>query len=98
VSLLPAFDEFLISYKDRSASLPFQHHNRTVSNNGIFRPVIAVNGQVIGIWKRTIKKNNVMVETELFKQPEKTIMGFLEKAALQFGHFLEKQAEIHHQF
>ncbi len=98
VSLLPAFDEFLISYKDRSASLPFQHHTRTVSNNGIFRPVIAVNGQVIGIWKRTTKRDIVVVETALFTQPDTAIMGFLEHAALQFGQFLEKQAEIHHQF
>jgi len=97
VSLLPSYDEFLISYTDRSASLPFQHHHKAVSNNGIFHPVIAVNGQVIGIWKRTVKKDAVMVETELFTRPEKTIINFLEHAALQFRQFLEKPAEIHHQ-
>jgi len=98
VYLLPAFDEFIISYKDRSASLPFENHNRTVSNNGIFRPVIVVNGQVIGIWKRTTKKDKVIVETELFKQPDKTIKGLIEKASIQFGYFLEKQVEINHKF
>jgi hypothetical protein len=54
--LLPAFDEFIISYKDRRASLPHENHHKAVSNNGIFHPIIIVNGQVTGVWKRTIKK------------------------------------------
>lgn len=98
VYLLPAFDEFIISYKDRSASLPFENHTKTVSNNGIFRPVIVVNGQVTGIWKRTIRKDKVIVETEMFKQPGKTTMDLIEQAAIQFGHFLEKKPEINHKF
>jgi hypothetical protein len=56
VYLLPAFDEFIISYKDRHAVLPLENHAKAVSNNGIFRPVAVVNGQVMGIWKRTVKK------------------------------------------
>ena len=96
VYLLPAFDEFIISYKDRSASLPLENHNKTISNNGIFRPVIVVNGQVIGIWKRTVKKDKVMMETEFFKQPNKSTKSLIEKAAISFGHFLEKKMEIIH--
>jgi hypothetical protein len=98
VYLLPAFDEFIISYKDRNASLPFENHNMTVSNNGIFRPVIVVNGQVTGIWKRTIKKDKVIVEMEFFKQPDKTTKSLIEKALIHYGHFLEKKTEINHKF
>lgn len=96
VYLLPAYDEFLISYKDRSASLPFRSKNKTVSNNGIFRPVIVVNGQVAGIWKRAIKKDKVLVETEMFDQPGKTTKSLIEKAAIQYGQFLSKEIEIRH--
>jgi hypothetical protein len=49
--LLPAFDEFLISYKDRNASLTLTNFKKAVSENGIFRPVIVINGQVMGLWK-----------------------------------------------
>jgi hypothetical protein len=94
VYLLPAYDEFIISYKDRSASLPLENHNKTVSNNGIFRPTIVINGQVTGMWKRTIKKDNVIVETEFFKQANKTTKSLIEKAAIRFGYFLEKKTEI----
>ena len=36
VHLLPAFDEFLISYKDRNISLSLIHNKKTVTDNGIF--------------------------------------------------------------
>ena len=94
VYLLPAYDEFIISYKDRRASLPSENHNKTVSSNGIFRPVIVVNGQVTGLWKRAISKDKVVVETETFKPPNKTINTLIEKAAIQYGNFLEMKTEI----
>ncbi|MCA9976150.1 MAG: AlkZ family DNA glycosylase, partial [Anaerolineales bacterium] len=94
VYLLPAFDELIISYKDRSASLPFENHNKAVSNNGMFWPIIVVNGHVTGTWKRTIKKDKVVVETTYFNQPDKTTTNLVEKAAQPFGDFLEKKVEI----
>ena|ERR1035437_1525008 len=39
-------DEFIISYKDRTASLPLENHIKAVSNNGIFKPIIIINGKV----------------------------------------------------
>ena len=96
VYLLPAFDEFLISYSDRSASLADEHVRRAVSSNGIFRPVIVVNGQVAGLWKRTIKKDTVIVEAEFFKQPDKTTKRLVEQAVFRYGRFQGKITEIHY--
>ena len=98
VYLLPAYDEFLISYKNRSASFFFENHKKTISNNGIFRPVIVVNGQIMGIWKRTIKKDKVIVETELFEQIDDTTKILIEKEAVTFGYFLGKKTEITYNF
>lgn len=88
--LLPAYDEFIISYKDRSALLTFEQQKKAVSDNGIFRPMVVVNGEVIGIWKRTAKKNSVLVEAEYFGKPNKAILGLIEHAAEQYGEFLGK--------
>lgn len=67
VYLLPAFDEFIIGYKDRSATLAAKHKSAVISVNGIFWPVIVINGQVTGLWKRTIsKKGQVAVELNYF--------------------------------
>jgi hypothetical protein len=92
--LLPAFDEFLISYTDRRAALPFESFSQAVSNNGIFHPIVVVNGQVTGIWKPTIQKGKVLVETEFFEPPEKTTLRLVEEAAKKYGNFLGMEAEI----
>ena len=93
-ALLPAFDEFIICYKDRTASLPFEHHRRAVSNNGIFRPIIVINGQVVGIWSRIIKKESVILETELFIPSTQFIMKQIEVASIQFAGFMNKKVEV----
>jgi hypothetical protein len=98
VYLLPAYDEFVISYKDRSASLPFENLNIMVSNNGIFRPIIVVNGQVQGIWKRKIIKDNIIVEVDLFEQPRKISKSLIKEASLQYEQYLGKKIEMNIKF
>jgi hypothetical protein len=94
VHLLPAYDEFLISYKDRSASITATEQQKAISNNGIFRPVIVVNGEVAGIWKRTVKPAKVVIEILFFKAPTKKVKEQAEVAARKFALFLEKEPEI----
>jgi len=94
--LLPAFDEFLISYKDRRASLPLINFKKAVSENGIFRPVIVINGQVMGLWKRTIIKEKVIIETDLFYPDNNPIMNQIEEGIEKFGQFIGKQTGIEH--
>jgi len=94
IYLLPAFDEFLISYRDRSASLSLIHHQKAVSDNGIFRPVIVAGGQVTGLWKRTIKKDEVTIQTSSFL-PGKTGSKYLyEAASVKFSRFLDKKVTV----
>jgi hypothetical protein len=89
--LLPAFDEFLIGYTDRSASITMDAPRRTVSSNGIFWPVIVVNGQVVGLWKRVIKKDTVIVEMEYFQPVSPEAMSDIEASAMRYGQFLGKE-------
>lgn len=86
--LLPAFDEFLISYKDRSASIILEHQRKAFSNNGIFWPVILENGQAVGIWKREIKKDTLLIETVFFGKKNKLSGTDLVKAADRLAKFL----------
>jgi hypothetical protein len=91
---LPAFDELIISYTNRSAAIPKDYFRQAVYENGIFRPVIVVDGQVVGIWKRTLKKNKVIVETEFFDLSRVIEPTLIEKAALEYGRFLGKELEF----
>jgi hypothetical protein len=66
--LLPVYDEYLVAYKDRSAPLGgLDSAQITASGNGIFSPVIVIDGRVAGTWKRTLKKDTVLIETNLFQ-------------------------------
>ena len=94
VHLLPAFDEFIISYKERTVSLAHENHTKAVSSNGIFRPVVIINGQVAGLWKRTTKNKKVVVNTELFQPVDKEHAGLIVKAFNRFGIFVNKKIEI----
>lgn len=96
VHLLPAYDEFLISYKNRTAALAVEHHSKAFSSNGIFRPVIVMDGRVRGLWKRTINKEAVAIEAELFGGAAEGDMKLITKAAGAFAHFLGKRSFIHH--
>jgi hypothetical protein len=94
VYLLPAFDEYLISYKNRSAAITIDHHSKAISNNGIFRPIIVVNGQISGLWKRTIKKDKTLIELDHFRPHNKKEIGLIEKAVESFGHFSGMKTEV----
>ncbi len=91
VHLLPAFDEFLISYRDRSASLELAHNRKAVSNNGIFYPVIVINGQVCGTWKRTTQKDRFKIETNIFADIDKKSGALIEKEIRLYPEFLDKK-------
>lgn len=94
VFLLPAYDEFLIGYSDRSPSLSLTDNVRTVSSNGIFRPVIVVNGQVAGLWRRMKEKNKVVIELLFFQSKNKSIHRLAEKAASRYREFLGVVSEV----
>jgi hypothetical protein len=92
--LLPAYDEFIISYADRGASLSDLAFKQAISSNGIFRPVIVVDGIVAGLWKRSQSKSKVVVEMQLFQPADNIQPGDLEKAASAYSRFLDKRLEI----
>lgn len=92
--LLPAFDEFLISYKDRSACLGQQHQAQAVSRNGIFRPVIVWNGEVIGLWKRSIKKDIIFIDMENVPILNTVQQRQLQLAVKRLAGFTGKEVRI----
>ncbi|MGD0728743.1 MAG: winged helix DNA-binding domain-containing protein [Candidatus Micrarchaeaceae archaeon] len=105
VHLLPAFDEYLVSYADRSAMLSNPELQRTLKNtindykkpaiiysNGIFVPVIVVNGEVVGTWSRKIVKDKVVVALKHYVKLNKDNMKGIREEAERYGRFLGMDA------
>ncbi len=86
--LLPGFDEFILGYKDRTAVLEPEHMRYIVpGNNGVFRPMIVLDGRIVGTWARAVKKTSVDVGFAVF--PEYTVdASRLEIAAKTYADFL----------
>lgn len=97
VFLLPTYDEFVISYSDRSAVLNSEAHRNIISTNGIFRAIVIYNGKVIGTWKRNTKGDKVLIDINYFDPQDKRIKILIEKEVLRFSGFLGKEKrEINH--
>jgi hypothetical protein len=62
--LLPAFDELVLGYRDRSASVPSEFSGQLApGGNGMFRAMVVEDGQVVGTWKRGPKPDDPPVAT-----------------------------------
>jgi len=97
VHLLPAFDEYLVGYADRSAMLGDADTQRMLKSgkvvfthsNGIFLPVVVQDGEVVGTWRRKSGKGSVVLVIRPFaKLNEENRKGVME-AASRYGEFLE---------
>lgn len=93
--LLPGFDEYMLGYKDRSAILEPIHAQKIVpGNNGIFNPTLVIEGKVVGVWKRTFKKDAVIVTVSPFDTLSETYHPAITTAAERYGKFVGKSATV----
>ncbi|HEX8061484.1 MAG TPA: winged helix DNA-binding domain-containing protein [Cyclobacteriaceae bacterium] len=76
VNLLPCYDEFLVAYKARE------------DMRIIFSPTIALNGQPVGTWKRTITKKGVSIKTKLSEKISKQANSVLQKQLDRYADFI----------
>ena len=87
--LLPGFDEYLLGYKDRSAVLDPAHAAKVVpGGNGVFKPLIVVDGRIVGTWQRTIKKEKVIITLNPFNTLNKVETQAITAAAQHYGTFI----------
>jgi hypothetical protein len=92
--LLPAFDEFLLAYKDRGAVLEERDAKRLHAGGGAFSPSVAVGGRIRGTWRRTVKRDAVVVETTPFARWTKAEREAIAAAAERYGAFLGKKGTL----
>lgn len=86
--LLPNYDEYIVSYKDRSAAIAASDLNKADPRGTIFNHTIVANGKVIGIWKRTIGKTKIDIELIPFAPLSKVNLTAIATAAKRYARFL----------
>lgn len=94
VHLLPAFDEYVIAYRDRGAQLDPAHASSVNAGGGMFRPIFVVDGTIAGTWQRTLTTRAVTVELRPFGALPRTALPALTAAAERYGAFLGRTARL----
>ena len=84
--LLPAFDEFAVAYSDRTAAVKPKYLEQ--ARHVIFDPSIVVNGQVVGTWKRSIKKREVDITLNFFGKINQAQKRSVDAAAARYRKFI----------
>lgn len=92
--LLPNYDEYVISYKDRTEAIDKKYLAVILKErNAVFTNSILINGRIEGIWQRTIKNNSVAVKTTFFSRISKAKQKLVSRATDRYGHFLGKSMQ-----
>jgi len=86
--LLPPFDEFLVSYKDRSAALDPRDAGLWAERDHLMSSVIVVGGRVLGSWKRALGRGGVTIAATLARPLTEAERLAFTAATARYGHFL----------
>jgi hypothetical protein len=86
--LLPAFDEYLVGYQDRSAVVPERHARQVNAGGGMLNPAVVVGGRVVGTWQRRFERGRVAVALQPFGRLTAPARDAVVAAAKRYGAFL----------
>lgn len=90
VLLLPIYDEAIIAYRDRSAYLRQLAASKTpLPENIVFNHTILLDGQVVGIWKRSLSARSVTIEPTLFTQLKESELREIDAAIERHAAFFD---------
>src|SRR6266571_4723834 len=95
VYLLPNYDEYIVGYTDRSAIFDASHtQHLDARGNVLFQHTIVLNGRVVGTWKRTLKKDEVILTPSLFTPLTKDETRAFVASAKRYRAFLDTLVNI----
>ncbi len=87
--LLPNFDEYIVGYTDRSAVFDASRTKKLdPRGNILFSHTMVLDGRVVGTWKRTMKKDAVIITPSLFTPLNEAETRAFAAAANRYGAFL----------
>ena len=95
VHLLQAYDEYIVGYSQSKYVLDVSGAARSLPRDrGIFNHVVILDSQVAGHWKRTLRKDAVIIEAVLYTLFDDAQTRALQAAADRHGQFLGLTATV----
>jgi hypothetical protein len=84
VHLLPPYDEYTVAYKDFRAALDADQSRQVFASGGA---VIALDGRIVGTWKRVFAKNRAVISLQPFASLADGAHEALGAVASTYGAF-----------
>jgi hypothetical protein len=95
VHLLQGYDEYFSGYTESRHVIDVSGIARSLAGHRpVFNNVVVIDTQVAGHWKRTVKKDSVVVEAALYAPFDDAQSEALQAAADRFGEFLGLSATV----
>jgi hypothetical protein len=88
--LLPPYDEYFISYKDRRAAIHPDFNQKSLVERLVFDSPLTLDGQVVGGWKRVFGKDFVTIQLKPFTKLTRADREVVMVAARKYARFLGK--------
>lgn len=92
--LLPNYDEYTIAYKDRDDYYTPPEKPIISRDNVPFSHAIIIHGKIVGMWKRIVQKNLLIIEPRFFSKPSTQEYQAVKQAARRYGAFLGLNIKI----
>ena len=94
IYLLPNFDEYTVGYTDRSAVIDVSDATKFDTRGNVLNPTIVMDGRVVGTWKRTLKKDAVIITPNLFAPLNEAETRAFVASANRYGTFLDLPVNV----
>ncbi|MBI5032624.1 MAG: AlkZ family DNA glycosylase [Chloroflexi bacterium] len=86
--LLSIYDEYISGYKDHAAILDPEYSSEMREEGNAISYIIVIDGRIVGSWRRTLKRDAVVIETRLFKSLSKSEEQAVVQSANKYGGFV----------
>jgi len=94
VRLVQGYDEYLMGYTETKSVIAPAGRPWSPADRPLASLVILVDGRIAGYWRRTIKRNEVVIEAGLYEPFGAAQMAALEAETARYGTFLGLPAKV----
>ncbi|MEC3977602.1 winged helix DNA-binding domain-containing protein [Amycolatopsis sp. H20-H5] len=92
--LLGPFDQTLLSYADRTRVISDDHRKRVITQNGLVKGTVLLDGYVRGSWESQVRRKVATLRVTPFERFTKRDMASVESAGRRLLRWAEADAEV----
>jgi hypothetical protein len=94
VRLLPAFDEYLLGWKDREVAVSSEDYDKVNRGGGWLHPVVLADGELVGTWRTARTSKKAKLEVAPFTQLSPAVNHGIAAEAKDIARFTDAPLEL----